>query len=57
MKIPEMNWKTLCITTLRQLEGLRTGVAFYHQDIRATCLTLEQITGVDYCNGYLIASK
>ncbi|KAJ9600810.1 hypothetical protein L9F63_001022 [Diploptera punctata] len=56
LKDPDVNWKTLCVTTLRQLEGLRTGLSFQHQDIRATCLTLEQITGVDYCNGYLIAS-
>ncbi|PSN40960.1 hypothetical protein C0J52_19221, partial [Blattella germanica] len=55
--VSETNWKSLCIATLRQREGIRTGLAFRHQDLRATCLTLEQITVVDYCNGYLIASK
>jgi hypothetical protein len=52
-----VNWKALCLATLKQIEGLRTGSAFNHRDIRATCLSLEQVTGLDYCKGFLIASK
>jgi hypothetical protein len=57
MKHDAVNWKTICLATLKQIEGLRTGSAFQHQDIRATCLSLEQVTGLDYCDGFLIASK
>lgn len=56
MKQDAVNWKTLCLVALRQIEGLRTGSAFHHRDIRATCLSLEQVTGLDYCDGFLIAS-
>ena len=57
MKVLEVNSKKLCISTLRQVEGIQTGFAFHQQDIRATCLSLGQITGVDYCSGYIVASK
>jgi hypothetical protein len=57
LKQDDVNWKTLCLATLKQIEELRIGSAFHHQDIRATCLSLEQVTGLDYCKGFLIASK
>jgi hypothetical protein len=57
LKQDDVNWKTLCLATLKQIEGLQTGSAFHHKDIRATCLSLEQITGLDYCKGFIIASK
>lgn len=57
MKQDAVNWKTLCLAALKQIEGLHTGTAFHHRDIRASCLSLEQITGLDYCDGFLIASK
>lgn len=57
IKQDTINWKTLCLSTLKEIEGIRTGSAFHHQDIPATYLSLEQITGLDYCRGFLIASK
>lgn len=57
VKQDAVNWKTLCLAALKQIEGMRTGSAFHHRDIRATCLSLEQVTGLDYCDGFLIASK
>ena len=57
IKQDPVNWKTICLSTLKQIEGIRTGSAFHHQDIHATYLSLEQITGLDYCRGFLIASK
>jgi hypothetical protein len=57
IKEDAINWKTLCLAALKQIEELHTGSAFHHRDILATCLTLEQVTGLDYCNGFLIASK
>jgi hypothetical protein len=57
IKQDTVNWKALCLSTLKQIEGLHNGSAFHHQDICATYLSLEQITGLDYCSGFLIASK
>lgn len=57
IKQDAVNWKALCLSTLKQIEGIGTGSAFHHQDIHATYLSLEQITGLDYCRGFLIASK
>jgi WD40 repeat protein len=56
IKQDTVNWKTICLSTLKQIEGIHTGSAFHHQDIHATYLSLEQITGLDYCRGFLIAS-
>ncbi|XP_067009346.1 F-box/WD repeat-containing protein 2 [Anabrus simplex] len=49
-----VNWKSLCLSTLKLVEGIHNGTAFRQHDIKATCLSLEHITGLDYCKGFLI---
>nr|CAD7398932.1 unnamed protein product [Timema cristinae] len=51
-----IDWKARCVLALTLLESFRTGSAFVHQDVKSTCVTLGQITGLDHFQGLLFGS-
>ncbi|XP_047004326.1 F-box/WD repeat-containing protein 2-like isoform X1 [Schistocerca americana] len=51
----ERDWKAACLRTLKLRTAISNGSAYHHHNVRAICLSSDQITGLDCCKDLLIA--